>query len=243
MTQNEQARIIVSTRSAPLRKRLKALIALWAEAYCVQCAVKAWDWRTAELPREDAQAILFLDLRDLSAAAAEERRYVAQLPRGCTLIVIAMDETQAIRAYRWHPAARLDPDLDYPVLCAAMDQCFSVWRQYLRWLDLPFQWERVRVPLCQLQYAEARGRESVLRCAGGEMRASVALGAVEQQLPSPPFFRCQKGFLIHLGAVEQFDGGTLTMTDRQTITVGRKQARELQTLLEQWQTARRGGRA
>ena len=71
------------------------------------------------------------------------------------------------------------------------------------------------------------------------MRASYPLGKLGDALPSPPFFRCQRGFLVHLGAVEAMSGGALVLKDdHRTIPVSRQQIKEIQQALHQWQAAR-----
>lgn len=68
------------------------------------------------------------------------------------------------------------------------------------------------------------------------MRASVPLGKLWEELPSPPFLRCQRGFLVHLDAVAEMSGGSLSLTcDRRAVPVSRKQLREIQDSLAQWQ--------
>ncbi|MBR0311050.1 MAG: LytTR family transcriptional regulator DNA-binding domain-containing protein, partial [Oscillospiraceae bacterium] len=98
--------------------------------------------------------------------------------------------------------------------------------------------ELVRLPLCQLRYAEADGRETLLYCTGGVMRVSMSLGKTAEQLPSPPFLRCQKSFLVHTGAISELSGGNVVMSDGRSIPMTRDRSRELAKTVAAWNAAR-----
>ena len=53
------------------------------------------------------------------------------------------------------------------------------------------------------------------------MENNQPLGKVAEQLPEPPFVRCQKSFIVHLGAVRHISGGLLQMNDGQSISISR----------------------
>ena len=223
------ARLLLCTRSQPLADRLGALVRHWAADSCVDIALTV----AGALPAE-APDLLFLDGELLSPERGERPEALAET----ALVVLSGRSDQAVWACRWHAAAFLSAEPAAEELRRAMDGCFPAWRGGLQWLDLPARRERVRLPLCQLRYAEARGRETDLFCTGGCIQVSVPLKKLEEELPSPPFFRCQKGFLVHLSAVENFSGGQLTMGGGETISVSRQQAAPLRRALARW---REGG--
>ena len=153
-------------------------------------------------------------------------------------MVIATDDAQAIESYRHHPAAFLHSDAGYAEFRDAMGKCYPLWRQYLQWLELSFHREPVRLPLCRLSYAEAAGRETVLRCGEAVLCASAPLGKVAEQLPSPLFLRCQKSFLVNLGSVREVCGGSVIMTDGRSIPMARARSQELTKAVAAWNAAR-----
>ena len=119
---------------------------------------------------------------------------------------------------------------------AALDRCFPVWSPGMIWLDLLYQRERVRVPLCQVQYVEAQGRNTRLQCAGGMIEVNKPLGQLAELLPQPPFLRCQKSFLVRMSAVAQIQSGMLVMSGGQEIPVSRKQVQEVRQKVELWKS-------
>lgn len=227
----DQVNISVYARDAGLHAALSAGLAHWAKDVCVNLELRDWDG----VLRQDDEAeenVLLLDVESLGEQWLERLRAV---PAHSALILVTDDPVMAIQSYCCHPTGLLQRRCAYPALKAAMNQCFSAWRQGLQWLDLPAQRERIHLPVSQVWYAEAEGRNSILSGPWGSMRASIALGKLEEVLPSPPFVRCQKGFLIHLGAVEKLVGGELIMSgDRRAVAVGRQQMGKVRRLLKQW---------
>lgn len=220
------ARLMVCTRNHSLAASLSAQLTHWAADCCVDMALEVSD----ALP-ETAPDLLFLDTDTVEAAGPQRPEALA----AAELVVISRRPRHAVGACRWHAAAFLPSDTGAERLRHAMDRCFAAWRGGLQWLDLPARRERVRLPLCQLRYAEAQGRETGLFCAGGYIQVSVSLKKLEMELPNPPFFRCQKAFLVHLSAISEFSGGMLTMQgDGRTITVSRQQLAPLRQALAEW---------
>ncbi len=232
-TERSQASALIWTRNPALRDHLFHMLSIWAEEVCVELSLTCQEPFSGET---EPGSILFLDGDGLD----EPQPAQLELIRNMALVVVSADKQTAIRAFRWHPAAFLTPHSGYQAIQQAMDQCFSFWQKGLKWLDLPFRRDRVRVPLCQLCCVEADGRETILYCTGGQMRASYPLGRLWGALPSPPFFRCQRGFLVHLGAVERMAGGALILkADHRAIPVSRQQIKTIQQALLQWQAIRK----
>ena len=222
MGPGETVDIALCTEDKELVFRLGPQLDYWLASSCVSGAMR----RASGFPEE--ADLVFWDADSLG-----------DLPEGQTarsgLIVVSADPRLVIRAYRWHPAAFLGRAPEQAALREALDRCFSAWRRGMRWLDLPYKRDSLRVPLCQLHYAEAVGKETVLHCSGGTMHTGVLLGKLEEVLPSPPFFRCHRGFIIHLSYIEDAGAGELYLgQDRRSIPVSRRQQGELERLRKSW---------
>ena len=236
--QIEPVSIAVVTRKESAKERLHRLLSLWGDALCISFEYTAWSGTEECLPGP-CPSILFLDLPSKKDGQTRRAAWLEEISSSCAVIILSDDQRQAIQAYQWHPVSCLSPGFTYGELCRTMDRCFRFWRQGMGWLDLPSQWDRVRIPLTQIYYAEGKGRDTILHCTGGEIRVSVPLSKLEPELPSPPFFRCQKSFVVHPDAVEKFTGGELIMKDRLAVTISRNRKKEVQLLLEEWTSSRR----
>ena len=186
--------------------------------------------RDREAPPRQESAIRFLDLTDAAAYIKDAR--------DTATVVIASNDAQAIESYRHRPAAFLADDFGYAEFCEAMGRCYPFWRHHLRWLELSYHRKPAHLPLCQLGYAEADGRETVLHCADDVVRASAPLGKVAEQLPSPPFLRCQKSFLVNISSIREIAGGSVVMADGRSIPMARARSQELTKAVAAWNAAR-----
>ena len=215
------------------------LLHAWSEEICVQIAIDAGD--AAVLPDAEQAArymLLFVDSSGLNADALAQLQTLRTADPECGLVLLADDDRAAIDVYPCHPNALVPKPVTYNGLEAAMERCSSYWQRGLGWLDLPLQHRRVRLPLYQLNYAEAAGRHTILYRAGGLLQVNCSLSALEKQLPHPPFLRCQKSFLVHLGAIRRLTGGELIMCNDRVITVARSRLRQVQGELSEYRCKR-----
>lgn len=233
METNNRIRLDICTLDEALYQRLSRLAALWGEEKCVRLDV----YQAQEGGSEDT------DLFFSAPGGAGIERWAAQRQaagRPSALVALVENSRQAIASYRCHPNALLQLDTDLAGLSAALDRCFSVWSRGMIWLDLLYHREPVRTPLCQVQYVEAQGRNTILHCDGGAIEVNKPLGRVAELLPQPPFLRCQKSFLVRLSAVARVQSGTLVMTDGREIPISRKQVPAVRKLVEGWNARIRG---
>jgi len=225
----KRIRMGVCTPDGAVCQRLIRLAELWGQEMCIRLdACQAPDGGLGE-----ADLLLF-EAGEREAAVeqwAAGRRMAGHLP---ALIALVGNSRQAIASYRCHPNALLQRETDYAGLAAALDRCFPAWSPGMIWLDLLYQRERVRVPLCQVQYVEAQGRNTLLQCAGGMIEVNKPIGQLAELMPQPPFLRCQKSFLVRMSAVAQIQNGMLVMSGGQEISVSRKQIQEVRQKVELW---------
>ncbi len=230
-------RFEIWTADGQLGRQTAALLRLWAEETCLQLeAAVVVPPRTEDAP--DGCAMVLVDSASLSPAVLADLQRLRAAHPACGILLLAGTERAAIDVYSCHPNALVPQPVTYGGLTAALERCFGCWQHGLRWLDLPLQHRRVRIPLYQLYYVEAAGRNSILYRAGGMLQVNCSLASMEKQLPHPPFLRCQKSFLVHLGAVRRLTGGELIMCNDRVITVARSQLRPLQEQLEDYRGQR-----
>ncbi|MCI9156667.1 MAG: LytTR family transcriptional regulator [Lawsonibacter sp.] len=213
-----------------LYQRLAHLTALWAQEMCVRLEIHP----VPQSSSPDGMDIFMFEPDSHTAAVeqwADRRRMIKQ---PAALIALVGNSRQAIASYRCHPTALLQQSPNYVQLSAALNQCQPAWSQGVIWLNLFYQREPVRIPLYQIQYLEAQGRNTRLQCTSGLFDVNKPLGQIAELLPQPPFLRCQKSFLVHLSAVSRVQNGMLTMSNGREIPISRKQVRETQQKVDQW---------
>ncbi len=217
--------------------RVQELLHIWAEEICVSIKVEIMEFALL-LENVDLYSMLLIDSCGMSAAELVDLQSLREKKPSCGLILLVDDDRTAIDVYPCHPNALVPKPVTYSGLDAAMERCFLYWQRGQSWLDLPLQHKRVRIPLYQLYYAEAAGRNTILYRAGGELQVNCSLSALEEQLPHPPFLRCQKSFLIHLGAIEKVIGGELVMCNSRVVPVARTRIRQVNQELAHYRQMR-----
>ncbi len=210
----KRLRFLVCTGSAELEKKLRAGLRRWA---CGECVELSADFAPGFPQRADRADVLFLDMDSVDAP---ER---GKLEADCgALIVLSGDAGRAIRSYRWHPAAFLKPDFDARRLAEALGASAAAWQAGVRYLESPYRRQTWRLPLGRLRFVEAQRHYCLLNQQRLSVRARFSLGELERSLPQPPFVRCHKSYLVHLGAVEKVGYTALTLRDDGcTLPVGR----------------------
>lgn len=232
MQGNHRVQMVLCTRDPALEASFPAAVCHWRVEQCVDA-----DLRSAPQLPGTGPDVLFLDVDSAGPLEPERPEALART----AIVVLSASPERAIQAHRWHAAAFLPPDAAPARVRRAMDSCFAAWRGGLQWLSLPTRRDTVRLPLCQLRYAEASGHETKLCCAGGWVQVNAPIKKLEETLPSPPFFRCQKAFVVHLSSIADFSAGQLTMKgDGRRISVSRQQVAPLRQALKRWREEGKG---
>ena len=217
----------VVSASEPLTKELRALLLFWARSECVQLSVETAD-RLPTGEKQDAE-LVFLDMDSMELPERER----LELSGG--LIVISRDAGRAIRSYRWHPAAFLKPDFDMRRLEEAMSACEKNWQRGRLCLEAPYRRRTFRLPLGRVRYVEAAAHYCLFDQGKQTLRFRFSIDELERLLPSPPFVRCHRSFLVRVDAVEGLSYTAVTLRGGTSLPLGRTYIKSLRAALAAWQ--------
>lgn len=220
----------IYTSKKDVGDRLQGLLHTWADLMCLH--LETVRWGTLEDLTGDAPgagcAMIFLDAEGWGPKHRSLIGQVKCLYPETGLVLLSADPRFAIDSYLLHPDGFLNKPVVYSSLAKTLERCPRAWQSGRRWLEAPANRTTMRIPLCEILYAEASGRNCILHCNRGEVQLSRSLGWTETLLPSGPFLRCQKSFIVNLRAVRQFSGGAFSMDNGATIAVGRGHREEIQ---------------
>ena len=224
---DEAVRAVICTLSDPLAERLRGMLLRWACSECVSLSVE----RTEQFPLPEARSAQLLIL-DMDSAELPEQGRPEKEKAG--LIVISRDAGRAIQSYRWHPAAFLKPDFDAQRLSEALSACEKYWRRGRICLESPYRRRDFRLTLGRVRYVEAAAHYCLFNQGRQSVRIRFAAGELEALLPKPPFVRCHRSYLVHLGAVESMTYTTLTLKNGAVLPLGRSYVKPLREALQAW---------
>ena len=224
-------------------EQIAAFLQAWAEENCIDIhTIEAA--QDSVCPLETVAGDGWILLTDSTVLQQKTLGILADIQReneNFGILLISDSQDFAIDGYQCHPDALIEKPICWEKICAALDRCFRCWKKGQQWLTLPFQHRRVRVPLGQIHYVEAVGRNSILYCTGGAIQVNCSLGILMEHLPQPPFLRCQKGFAVHLGAIQKIVGGELVMKEGQIISTARGKLRQIRESYQAYQRQRGEG--
>lgn len=208
----------------------RAVVETWAEILGAEFELSGAEaMEGSTLPQ---MQLLILDADGLSDRELEllekERDHVE------VLFVCTQNSRQAIRCYSLRPTAFLSRNFSVMDLDDAMGRCVSLWQGELRCLEVTENRSRVRIPLCEILWAEAMGHRSVLHGMRREVQVSESLNDLAVLLPETTFIRSQRSYIVNLYHVKRIDGKDLIMSDESAVSIGRTMRPDVQQALSRF---------
>ena len=187
---------------------LARMLRLWTWSTCADMETELWS------PGAAAPAVLFWDL--------DTQLPPPQLPDDSSALLVCSSNAQAaIHSYSHHPDGFLHKPIRQRDLHAALRRCAKVWWDSLERLEILSDRLRVRLPLCDLVWAEGARRGCLVHSSQECIADQETLSTLAQRLPSELFLRCQRSFLVNLTHVQSLDGQGLHMSDGTVIPLSR----------------------
>lgn len=213
----------------------RSVLEIWSAFVCVDLDLSpAALWENLPEGEQTKSRILFLDAEswtldeDLKLLEKVRAFYGA-------VFVCARDSRKAIALYRLRPTAFLSRPMSASALDRAMSQCVSLWQAGVKNLELTENRSRMKVPMCDILWAEAQGRNCVLHGLSRDLQIGASMNELTTQLPGDVFIRCQRSYLVNLRHVRQADGKFVYMTNGEAISIGRSTRPEVMSVVEHYQ--------
>ena len=188
---------------------LARMLRLWTWSTCADMETELWS------PGASGPAIVIWDLD----AGLPPSGMVSSA--STALLVCSSRPQAAIDSYSLHPDGFLQKPIQQKDLFTALRRCARLWWDSLERLEITSDRCRVRLPLCDLVWAESTRRGSLVHSTQGPIATRETLTALEERLPKELFLRCQRGFLVNLRHVRRLDSGGLHMSDGAVVPLSR----------------------
>lgn len=188
---------------------LARMLRLWTWSTCADMETELWS------PGASGPAIVIWDLD----AGLPPSGMVSSA--STALLVCSSRPQAAIDSYSLHPDGFLQKPIQQKDLFAALRRCARLWWDSLERLEILSDRLRVRLPLCDLIWAEGARRGCLVHSSHECISNRESLSALEARLPGVLFFRCQRSFLVNLTHVQVLDSQGLHMSDGAVIPLSR----------------------
>ena len=212
----------------------RSALEIWSTFVCVELEI-ACIARLEDLSSKPGQeqGLLFLDAEYVDLPMNMEMLEKIRAAYGA-MFVCVQDSRKAIALYRLRPTAFMSRLLSAAALDRALAQCVSLWQLALQNVELTENRSRLRMPMCDILWAEAQGRNCMLHCLCRDVQIGESMNELTAQLPGDVFIRCQRSYLVNLHHVRDADGKFIYMINGETISIGRSIRQEVMAAVEQY---------
>lgn len=217
------------------RASLCRAIQIWRVGICAEMQCAEWSSLADLMEAQETIpcCVLFLDVDDRTI---QIENVTGWMGNSKALFVCSDNCRIAIASYAFHPDGFLPKQVTPAVLERALSPCSPLWKESLKWLEVSIGRSKVSLPLCELIWAEASGRNCILHSAHGQVTARESLSELEKRLPSEIFLRCQKSFLVNLRHVCKMGNRSFSMSNGTKIPIGRNHWSSAQNTYTAFQT-------
>jgi DNA-binding LytR/AlgR family response regulator len=155
--------------------------------------------------------ILFLDIYMDGMTGIDAAHQIRGMDEECALIFTTTSDSHAVEGFSLRAAHYLIKPVSYEAFCEAMERCSSRIREFARCVDIQDGRGTVRVRMRDIMYAEVFRNVCILHTTSGDIRARIAIDALEEALGGPPFLRCHRSFLVNLRRAEAISNGAFVL--------------------------------
>ena len=202
-------RFLIHMSTSEEAASLARMLRLWTWSTCADMETELWS------PGASGSAIVIWDLD----AGLPPSGMVSSA--STALLVCSSRPQAAIDSYSLHPDGFLQKPIQQKDLFTALRRCARLWWDSLERLEILSDRLRVRLPLCDLIWAEGARRGCLVHSSQECISNRESLSALEARLPGVLFFRCQRSFLVNLTHVQALDIQGLHMSDGAVIPLSR----------------------
>ena len=231
-------KIDICSRDMEFLRSCRSALEAWSGFVCVDIDVSLYErWEDLPGTSGNVRSMLFLDAEHVDLSQNQEHLENIRAGYGA-LFVCSQESKKAIALYRLRPTAFLRRPLSAASLDQAMSRCVSVWQTGLQNLELTENRSRLKVPMCDILWAEVLGRSCLLHCLCRDIQIGESMNELVSQLPGAVFIRCQRSYLVNLHHVKSVDGKFVYMSNGEAISIGRSTRSEVMSAVahyrERW---------
>lgn len=167
--------------------------------------------------------ILFLDIKMPGLDGMELARLLRHREETCLLIFVTAVSEYVFEAYDVEAFAYLVKPITEEQLQKVLARGIEKLRRISSEFLLVSSQHVVRkIPLHDIVYIEAMGRILKIRTLRDTIETYGQIGQMEKRLGDKNFFRCHKGYLIHLKYVDTFDKTQIHMETQDTVLLAKR---------------------
>ncbi|MBR3366490.1 MAG: response regulator transcription factor [Lachnospiraceae bacterium] len=170
--------------------------------------------------------VLLMDIQMEFMSGVDAARRIREKDPEVLILFITNAAQFAIEGYEVRAFDYVLKPVTYETFCAKMDRALvHMRREKEEALLLQTASGAVKVPVSRILYAESQGHRMYVCTRQGMVETHMRMNDLEQQLLPHDFFRCHKGFLVNMAAVDRLEENDCLIGGRR-IPVSRRKRQE-----------------
>lgn len=227
-------KIILCSSDMSFLHACRSVLEVWKQYICAEAELSEHtQWQALPAEEENRQSLLILDADRLDADQLPEMEKIRRTYGG--VFVCSSDSRKAISLYRLRPTAFLSKPMSASAVDKAMSRCVSLWQNALQSLELTENRSRLKIHVCDILWAEAQGRSSVIHCLSRDIQIGEGMNELSALLPGDSFVRCQRSYMVNLHHVRAIDGKNVYMINGDAVSIGRNARLEVMSSVQRYQ--------
>ncbi len=148
--------------------------------------------------------ILFLDIyMGRGMSGVELARALRQGGASSEIVFTTVSDAHALEGFEVNALQYLVKPVKAPELFALLERYVSIRdRRDLNYCVVVVDKEEVRLYHSDIYYIEAFDKYCAVHTANGEIKTYAALGGLLERLPTPPFLRCHRSFVVNMNYIK-----------------------------------------
>lgn len=167
--------------------------------------------------------LLFLDIKMPGLDGMELARQLRHRDVNCLLIFVTAVSEYVFEAYEVEAFAYLvKPVTDEQLIRVLTRSAEKLRKESTESLLISSHHLVRKIPLKDIVYMEAQGRLLIIHTLQDTIAAYEQIGQMEKRLIGKNFFRCHKGYLVHLKYVDTYDRTQIYLETKDTILLAKR---------------------
>ena len=186
--------------------------------------------------------ILFLDIYMGRLSGADAARQIRERDADCALIFCTTSREHGMLSYALRVSDYLTKPFTREDVDNALDWVLEERQRRSYTLTVRADWEDVKIPLEQIQYAEVYQHSILFHLKDQTLKTRGTMAEIECQMRGCGFYRCHRSFLVNFYYVAGVDGAGFRMRDGQLVPISPRQKNEAKQRFLEWALEKNWGK-
>jgi len=178
--------------------------------------------------------LVLLDIYMPGLSGVETARRLRAMDASCEIAFVTTSEVHGLVGYDLGILDYLVKPVDRETIFDMLDWCIHKQWERLRTLRVRSEWEEMEVRLQDICYIEIQRHTACISLREKTICTRRGMAELEEEIDSPSFLRCHRGFLVNLAHVVSIQKNDFLMDNGQRVPISTAKAQQCRQKLMEW---------